>query len=388
MNARLWWVSLGIILLVGCGKSGTPTAQNDAVTTTASREGREASGADRDDSCQLLEVAEVEAVLGPLSGPPYRSNANNDQPMVRGDACRYVGRDLSSIELSVTRTGGSLLLQGMDVAEHVAHDTHMKGQLPKGTLPADSTFAGDWDDLRIIGCCRINAFLGEALVVLDYTGSRAAPLQAITLVNKALQRLDKPLAIDGRAGVEPALLRLAERKKHGTPCQLVTRAEAESIVGELTAAPVESDAECQYRYRSKNDSASEEVVHVKVEWQYGFSRFRDEATASAMVGGDAANKAAAIAADLGKAMQGGDNPLESLSSVLKQTASRADRPPQNDSAASASQVANAAIAGPWDEAAFSYPEFLAVKKDVLVRVEAGLTADIGRRFAEKAMEKL
>jgi hypothetical protein len=86
--------------------------------------------------------------------------------------------------------------------------------------------------------------------------------------------------------------------------------------------------------------------------------------------------------DIGKAMQAGGNSFESLARALKQQ----QGPP--DQQAPKQPVTDATIAGPWDEAAFAYPEFLAVKKDILIRVEAGTTAEIGQKFAAKAMQKI
>ncbi len=392
MTFKILTAIASIVLLSACSKSPAPVASTPAAQTAAEADTEEGTAAsDREDPCVLLQVAEVEAVLGPLSGPPYRSNGNTDQPLARGDTCIYEGRDLRSIQMSVSRSGGSLLLKGMDVAEQVAHDTHMKGQLPKGFLPSDSTFAGEWDDLRIIGCCRMNAFLGEALIVLDFTGSKATALQAVDLVNKALLRLDKPLAIDGRAGVAPAKQRLAARMRHPTPCQLVTRAEAEAIVGKLTSDPQESESECRYRYRFGNASdegTSDQIVHLKVEWKYGFRLFREDTTVHAAVGGDAVNAAAQTASDIGKAMQGAGNPFESLAKALNQATDKSKNKSSQDSGQTAKQTPADDYPGPWDQAAFTFPEFLAVKKNILVRVDAGWTAKIGQKFAAKAMEKL
>lgn len=395
MKLRLWMVYIGMVALAACGKPGAqtaPTAALQAKTAPPVGANADESGPDQDDPCKLLQVAEVEVALGPLSAPPYRSNANNDEPKEHGDSCRYVGRDLRYIELNVSRSGGSQLLQGMDVGAQVANETRMKGQIPRGLLPADSSFTGDWDDLRVLGCCRLNAFLGESLVVLDFTGSRLTALQGVGLVNKALLRLDKPLPIDGRTGLQAAKQRLAAAANHPRPCQLVTRAEAEAIVGKLTAEPVESDSECDYKYRGEGDASdSNEVVVLKVDWSYGFSHFRENATVHSLAGGEKADLAAKTMSDIGKVMQEGGGSFESLAKAIKQTEAnakgKAAAEPQK-SAAPESAAKQAVIQGPWDEAAFAYPEFLAVKKDVLLRVEAGLTAEIGQKFATKAMQKI
>lgn len=390
---------IGLVLIAACGNHASPTAPGPAGSTAAAQPGardredtEDRRQSDDGDPCQLLEVGEVEAVLGPLAGPPYDSEENNDKPMARGSSCRYVGRDLRSIQLSVSRHNGTTLLQAMDVPGQVAHETHMKGQLPKGILPDDTTFAGDWDDIRVMGCCRLNAFLGEALLVLDYTGSRATPLQAVTLINKALGRLDKPLtSIDGRAGIAVAKQRLAQGQNHPKVCELVTRAEAEAILGtKLESDPVAGNDECTYRYNSDGSSGS--TVSVKVDWSYGFVNYREHSTMRAAVGGESADKAAAMIGNLGKAMQqGSGDPFSKFANAIKQEAAKADaksKAPDSQAPPKGTTPSPAGPVGPWDEAVFAYPEFLAVKKDILVHVEAGFTQDIGQQFATKAMSKL
>ena len=42
------------------------------------------------------------------------------------------------------------------------------------------------------------------------------------------------------------------------------------------------------------------------------------------------------------------------------------------------------LTGPWDDARWSYPDFYAVHKNIQIDVKAGLTPDLGRKFAAKA----
>ena len=104
--------------------------------------------------------------------------------------------------------------------------------------------------MRLIGCCISNAFLGDSLVVLDYTASKATPEQAVGLINKALLRLQKPITtIDGRAGVDPAVQRIAARATRPKTRDLVPRAAAEAIIGRLTAEPAGDDESYEYHYQ-------------------------------------------------------------------------------------------------------------------------------------------
>ena len=346
-------LALAIAVLAGCSRSPAP-AEGSAVAATA-----QVNNNDNDDPCQLLQVAEVEAVLGSLAGPPYRSDV--DKPDPRGDSCRYVGQDLHSIRLSVSRTEGPALLKMMGLPGALLKQLPVPGKVPAGILPADSTFAGDWDDIRVIGCCTINVFLGEAMVGIDFIGSRGTRLQGVTLVNKALQRLDKPIStIDGRAGISLAMQRNLARQKHPTVCQLVTRAEAEMLLGaKLTADPSADDDKCSYRYTGSKSfinekggmdtRAAEKTVSVTVSWTYGFENFR----------------------------------------LDREIAGQAVRTVSQVGAVGAATPTDKPI-GPWDDAVMDHLAMLfkAVKKDISVKVNADGDAELAEKFATKAMEKL
>jgi len=421
-------------LLAACSKQSAeappPAPQAAAARPAQPKEpaAEPVAGPDREDPCQVLEVAEVEAVIGALATPPYRSAANNDEPSVRGDMCRYVAGDGHYLELSVSWTGGSNLLQSLGSIDEVKQKAGAqgqgapggsvlhkstdsgasdgsrlrRGQMPKEFLPYDIPFAGEWDDVRVIGCCRINAFLGDALVVLAYAGSKATPAQAVGLVNKALLRLQKPIAaIDGRLGVAPALQRLAARAQHPKACELVPRAVAESILGPLVAEPSgDGPDKCEYRYHTgAGGTGSEETLRLAVQWQYGFTNFRESATITkavvsslpGVVGMDnPANAGAEMMAQIRDQTDKGGGSPESLGKAVqsaagkaqgKQTATAEEKKPADASTAPPVQ-------GPWEEARWSYPVFTAVGKDVLIEVEGGLKPDLGQQFAAKAFEKV
>jgi hypothetical protein len=394
-------------------------------------------GADRDDPCQLLSVAEVEAAIGPLAVPPYRAEENDDAPFERGDSCRYVARDDRNLLLNVSFTGGTALLNmfgavneavkqatggagpgaGSDGAQvqtgggSVLHKTDergdkgeklRRGSMPKEFLPYDIPYAGEWDDVRVLGCCRLNTFLDDSAVVLDFSGSKLTPAQAVALVNKALLRLKTPIAtIDGRVGVGAAKERLATRAKHARACDLVPRAAAEAILGaRLSTDPSGDDDKCEYRYRSAagDDTDSDDTVAVEVKWRFGFSDYREGgaiegAAARALPGvkgiDNAANLGAGILSGMQDKMKQGGDSFESLGKAIQEVAAQAQgrKTATPEGAKDAPKVPDH-FTGPWDEARWSYPDFIAVHKDIEIVVKAGLKPDIGKQFAAKAFETM
>src|SRR5262245_56256102 len=97
--ASVWLASC----LAGCGSSrgiGGGTASGSG-SRAASRE---------PDPCSLLDPNEVQSVIGPLAGPPFRTREASDdnEPFDTGDACVYEATDFSSIKLAVTWKDGAM----------------------------------------------------------------------------------------------------------------------------------------------------------------------------------------------------------------------------------------------------------------------------------------
>jgi len=426
---------MSLVIASGCGKPGAPAEQ--------AKDGKPAAAALRDngqrpgdrDPCQLLQVAEVESVMGALAVSPYLMN--DGKPARRGDSCGYLAADKHYMKAEVMWEGAAAVLKMMSipgqVMQAVAVDaggsvsaptpgaaggvlhkdqatgstqgkTMHAGIMPKELLPYDIPFAGEWDDIRVIGCCRYIGFLGDASVEIDFAGSKATPAQAVDLLNKALLRLDKPVAsIDGRKDLEAAKSKIAAFAVHRGACDYVSRAEAEVIVGKLSAEPAGDADSCAYRYHSGSDSAgtgSDEVVQVKFVWVGGFAAYRDDAFMDKAgdkilpgVGGmsEQAAKAGEVMGSLKDAMQqSGGGSFESLAKAVQDIARKNEgkKTATPEAAKADADAAAAQFDGPWEAARFAFPEFKAVKKDVVVSVEAGTTSKISRLFAVKAMEKL
>jgi len=357
----------------------------------AAQTGAGSPALDAQDPCRLLDPKEVEAVLGPLAGPPYRTRDVSDygEPADEGNACRYEARDLRSITVAVTWSGGGMALRVIGLPG-AATPAQVKGQIPKGLLPEGMTLTGEWDEAAVIGCCKILALRGDSLVDLDYAGSRARPEQAVGLLNAALQKLDKPLAIDGRAGNTLAQQRAAMLPRMRPVCELVTRAEAEAIFGALKQVPKGDDKSCLYavaapakfetpekmttnilNMMASGTQASE--VRLIVKWRGGFRELRGGV---AMMGG--MQQMMEKSGSLAPPAQSPNNPMDK---ALARARGASMQPP--------AQVTG----GPWDEAWQTSGGFMAVRKDVLVSIEtpsllSGADLDKRRQIVAKALDKL
>jgi hypothetical protein len=327
-------------LLGACGKREAREEATQAASESAKSDAEL-------DSCRLLEPKQVEAVLGPLAGPPSRFLLRDFAPDANGNACVYEGADRRSIRIEAMTSGGASIMKLLGMPAGTAAQAGMKGVMPKGLLPEGASVAGEWDEAKVIGCCRINALLGDAMVTIDYEASRATPEQGVGLLNQALKQLVKPLAINGAAGVEPMKQRLAARaKEQRAPCALVTRGEAEAVLGALLQEPKASKDACEYHFNiPKRDGGTlASVAEIKVVGSGGYREFRDHLSMGRSVGKS-------------MGLNGGDE-----ISQLK---------------------------GPWEEIGFAFPELMAVKRDVMVKVDTRLVPmEQAQALVARAMEKL
>ena len=288
------------------------------------------------DPCSFLAPKEIEAVMGSLAGPPFR--AAGLAPRANGEDCRYETPDRRSIRVTVMWDGGAQMIGMMGA---------MQGMLKKANLKELKLFdgtvvAGEWDEARVSQCCEFNALRGDQLVTVDIAASRATLSQASSLADAAVKRLEQPLGIEGNAGIGQAQERAARRPKPRSVCDLVTRADAEAIVGvSLLGQPAGSEDSCSYRWSTRGGLSY--VIKLMVQWQGGFGEMR---TTNAMIG----HASSVVGTD----------------KLFGPTAIVADK-------------------GPWDEFSTSIIGVAAVKNDVMMSVESGpLKQDVARAFIEKA----
>lgn len=220
--------------------------------------------------CALLTADEVEAVIGgPLAGPPFRSSGGVAD--AGGDTCRFETAELRAIDLRVEWTDGGTSFGVMNMVGGIVSEAGMKGVLK---LSEGTALAGEWDAARVFMCCEFDALLGETLVVVDVSASRASIEDAAKLVNTALLRLDEPLSVEDSAGIAEAEERTKLRPAARSVCELLTRAEAEAIVGApLLADPEGDENSCSYSWNLA-DAGYEFQVGLVVTWRGGFSEMR------------------------------------------------------------------------------------------------------------------
>lgn len=236
MRAR-WPVLVTVSWLLACGggsRGGTEKADAGRGPATASAD-NSTSAPDPNDACTLVSQADMERFLGPLLEPPYRTKDRKPNPA--GSECFYRARDLRNVTLELDRDGemafAMLAGTGQKVEEVLA-----------GADMSTDTLEADWDKVgRAFG--QFMVLKGKSFVRVDPLGSRLALPAQVEIVKLALSRLEKPLGYDGaraaRAHADPAV-------KPRDPCSLVTRAEAEALMGKLRADPhvSEDGTECVF----------------------------------------------------------------------------------------------------------------------------------------------
>jgi hypothetical protein len=299
---------------------------------------REASAAEKHDPCSFLKVSAVEAIMGPLSGPPYRSSGGVS-PAANGGECRYEAKDLRNIRLKVEWDGGKAFMSMLGSVQSMVESAGLK-QLK---LMDGSTVAGHWDQAALNSCCEFNAVKDDILVTVDISGSRATVAQAASLADAAIQRLDSPLNVNGADGMQAAQDRAAQRPKPRNVCDLVSQSEAEAMAGtHLSQPPKGSNTSCTYSWPFQG---SDFELKLMVVWRDGFSEMR---TTQAAVGN-------------ASAMLGMNKP--------QQPADQKD--------------------GQFDEFSKSIIGVSAVKNDVMVSIEGGpFLQNVQQAFIEKAVSNI
>lgn len=296
MNLRLLSVvALAIVALTGCGKSAPPTSTDLAAVATPAKPDPYAwpdparfevpAGPD---SCTLLDPKQVELVLGePLAVPPYRSDPNRTTN-TDGKYCTYRGKDLRWIVIDVISTGGKGVMKSLGgIGSRINAAAKGELKLPFG----GTTLDGDWDEATIASCCTLMALRDDTLVTINIGGSKATLEQAAKLANDAMKNLAKPLPINGAAGVAAANALLKTIPSVANHCALLTRAEAEAVLGPLSAEPLQGDNGCDYRYTDAQGHADQLGVSVKGN---GFEEFRENNELLGSIGKQGAQFAAGL----------------------------------------------------------------------------------------------
>jgi hypothetical protein len=214
-----------------------------------------------------------------------------------------------------------------------------------------SRISGEWDEVKLapFACCVFHALRADQMISIDFTGSAMTLGAAAMLVDAAFKRIDQPLALDGAANVAAARTFLAGRPRPMDPCSVLTRAEVEAIVGTLATAPKADAQTCSYEL-PQLPGHPPRVYDLQFAWHDGNYELRQDLHAAKMAG-------------------------VALGSTAMQVTTQ-------------QQVPNAPDAGPWERSAGAGPNFEAVKKDVMVKVNTfGVDTDNAKALVSAAMAK-
>lgn len=331
-----------VLITTGCDQQQEPAeAPPGAPPATAA--------ADASGPCSLLTAEEVFAVIGPLAGAPYR--AGGMPPDVEGDMCRYETETLRSLVVNVVWVDGASNISMMNMMQGAIKD----GKAGELKLINGTTLTGEWDEARLMGCCEFNALRGDQLVTIDFAGTNADLTQVVSLVNAAILRLEKPLAVDDAPAVAAAQSRESARPRIRSVCELVTRADAEALTKKtLIADPAGDEDHCLYQIPLDMPGSTLDI-DLQVQWRNGF---REMAVMQAAFD-QGANLVMQAAFGESKEFVGSDNPA-------------GEQEP-----------------GPWDVYAQSIVGISAVKSDVLLHIENGpFMQEVSSAFVVKAIENL
>ena len=253
---RLQLVALACVLLVGCGNEAPAPASNAGGGAASSGANSPASAPATKfktatapaSPCDWIPAADVAAVVGPLTGSPTRVRAaDSPVPYDQGNACLYtlvqepkIGK--GTVTVQVELNDGVI---AEDVAGSMfgrfAREVGQGGKVNKPAVPEG------WDSVTRMGYM----FMGRvghigvhvATESMDVSFDKLAALAAVVRDRVP----DQPFAMP----LDPLLAKLGAANRGSgqatashDPCSLLTRADAEAVLGPLAADP----------YRSATDS--------------------------------------------------------------------------------------------------------------------------------------
>jgi len=280
MNMRAKTDALMLVcLLTACGGGGgDASAGSESAAETA-----EAQMPTGPDPCTLVSAAEMEALLGPLGEPPFRVDSNR-RPDPGGEGCFYRARDGRNVTIFGDWESGPMGFQMM-----VGMGSSVTDVLSGYDAVTDTLDEGGWD--------KIGSAFGQLMVLkdtvsvhIDPLGSRIGLPGAVQLASIAVGRVHAPLAYDGARATRNRKERPAETR---SPCDLITRQEAEALMGTLSEDPKvnEDGTGCEFVTDKKMMDYPVSFT-LEVQWRDGFYALGQEREA---IGGAA--KAMAVHVD-------------------------------------------------------------------------------------------
>jgi hypothetical protein len=243
---------MGALLLAAAGCGGDSGAQGGGPESSGNAS---ASAGDTrppfelaqapDDPCQWLSPDEVQGILGSFSAPPVRVRPGQDPtPDAYGTGCLYTlamqpQMGTGTVTLSVSLSGG----EAADLVSNAAASMFGAAPTPVGADTGAAASSG-WDHQSRLGTTYL-ARIGHIGVQVDRGSFEIPDDKARQLAAAARDKMaDRPFA-NPRDPMLDSLRILAgspaERPPQGPdPCALLTRAEAEAVLGPLTVPPYRS----------------------------------------------------------------------------------------------------------------------------------------------------
>ena len=242
--------------LVACGGGDTVSETKAAQASDSAKPGAADAGQSDwkpaiqtallpENPCDLLPVAEVEAIIGKLAEPPRKD-----------DGCRYIlpvpdavldkreqaraAREKFGKAFglpSEPQEGRGSIFEVQDDPQSFAVTVRVDiNAKPDGQPPAEETVdAGEWDQVRR-SRSGLNGRVGHIQIVVNRQSPEVPTEPMYTLAERVRQRIpDLPFAVTNPYQV----IQLSD----GDPCSLLTRAEVEAVVGPLAIAPYRSSSE-------------------------------------------------------------------------------------------------------------------------------------------------
>lgn len=278
-----------------CHRDAAASAGKATAPAPAAMNGMKTLPADTD-PCSWITTAEAAQLLGPLAGAPWRaSHADGPEPAATGHACGYTlaaaggdtpGEDRIAVELvteDVTTfdAGFGMVKERLnkDVGRSVAGQAF-------DALGADQPTPEGWDFTTRLPEMFVGRVGSIAVQVGVYT--RRVPGDSIQRLAAVIRDRvpDLPIATPSK---------LLNRGNGPDPCGLLTREEAETVLGKLTMAPYRSNSHkygfsdpggegCSY-YLGKH-----RIFTIMPTWEDGKTTFQVSSSTSRMFSSAAGGK--------------------------------------------------------------------------------------------------
>lgn len=333
------------------------------------RAGAARAGSSGADPCTLLSRGEAEQVLGPLRHDPYRTDGSG-APDPDGTTCRYEAQTGRHLSMEVSFDGARMGMRAIALGAAIASPVFGSDSAQLGAV------RGHWDEVHLLPG-HLMARKADAMVDMDYQGSRAGLASAARLADIALDRFGSPLPYDGGAAARTAPGPLVVPRD---PCSLVARGDVEAIIGKLASDPTPDPDQggCTYTLAASRGLGGQEV-HLEVQWRDGFAALESARSSAALVQqhvGVSVPPGAGADSQFGKFMTQVQGALRSqgVGAQMNETGVATDT----------------AVAGPWDEASLvAGVGFSAVKEDVIMSLDLRtIPYDQAKALIAKAMQQL